>query len=280
MRKHVFDIDVAQIVGVNAAILLENIAHWIEHNRANEDKKSFHDGRYWTYNSMKAFSELFPYLKPNAVRTALKKLKEADLIIVGNYNKLAYDRTQWYALTEKAEALLGIHTSICKKSQMDSEENTNGFATNDEPIPDITSVVTSSVTSDVSKPKHERFAAASLEDKDTYAEIVDYLNAKAGTRYRASTASTRKHIKARLDEGFTVEDFKSVIDKKCSEWLGNSKMEQYLRPETLFGTKFEGYLNAKVNVNRQEKGANGVDLRPLEPGEDTSWFPMVSTSNI
>ena len=52
MRKHVFDIDVAQEVGVNAAILLENIAHWIEHNRANEDKRSFHDGTYWTYNSM------------------------------------------------------------------------------------------------------------------------------------------------------------------------------------------------------------------------------------
>lgn len=275
MRKHVFDIDVAHMVGVNAAILLENIAHWVEHNRANEDKKSFHDGRYWTYNSMKAFSELFPYLKPNAVRTALKKLKDADLIIVGNYNKLAYDRTQWYALTEKAEALLGIRTSICKKSQMDSEENTNGFATNDEPIPDITSVVTSSVTSDVSKPKRERFATASLGE-DRYAEIVDYLNAKAGTRYKASTASTRKLIKARLKEGFTVEDFKAVIDKKCGEWLSNSKMEQYLRPETLFGTKFEGYLNAKAKVN---VGANGVAIRPPEPDEDDSWFPMVSTSN-
>lgn len=117
-------------------------------------------------------------------------------------------------------------------------------------------------------------------DKVIYVEIIDYLNQKAGTRYRATTSSTRKHIKARIDEGFTVEDFKTVIDKKCSEWLGNSKMEQYLRPETLFGTKFEGYLNAKTNTNRQEKGANGVDLRPLEPDEDTSWFPMVSTSNI
>ena len=278
MRKHVFDIDVAQEVGVNAAILLENIAHWCEHNKANGE--NYHDGHYWTFNSMKAFEELFPYIKARGIRTALDKLKEEGLIIVGNYNKSPYDRTQWYALTEKAEALLGIGKSICQKRQIKTSDVTNESVTNDEPIPDITSVVTSSVTSDVSKPKHERFAAASLEDKDTYAEIVDYLNAKAGTRYRASTASTRKHIKARLDEGFTVEDFKSVIDKKCSEWLGSSKMEQYLRPETLFGTKFEGYLNAKVNVNRQEKGANGVDLRPLEPDEDTSWFPRVSTSNI
>lgn len=88
-------------------------------------------------------------------------------------------------------------------------------------------------------------------DKVIYVEIIDYLNQKAGTRYRATTSSTRKHIKARIDEGFTVEDFKSVIDKKCSEWLGNSKMEQYLRPETLFGTKFEGYLNAKPQRAQQ-----------------------------
>lgn len=147
MDKHVFDIEVAQIVGVNAAILLENIAHWCEHNQANGT--NFHDGRYWTHNSMKAFGELFPYLKPNAVRSALKKLKDADLLLVGNFNKLAYDRTQWYALTEKAEALLGKHTSICKKPQIDLKENTNRFVTNDEPIPYVTSCVTSGVTSSV-----------------------------------------------------------------------------------------------------------------------------------
>lgn len=113
--------------------------------------------------------------------------------------------------------------------------------------------------------------------KDIYVEIVDYLNAKAGTHYKASTASTHRLIKARLNEGFTIEDFKAVIDKKCSEWLNNSKMEQYLRPETLFGTKFEGYLNAKPP---REVGANGIELRPKDEDEDDSWFPRISTSNI
>lgn len=275
MRKHVFDIDVAQEVGVNAAILLENIAHWIEHNKANEE--NYHDGHYWTFNSMKAFEELFPYIKARGIRTALEKLKEEGLIIVGNYNKSPYDRTQWYTLTEKAEALLGVGTSICQKRQITTSETTNESVTNDTPIPDITSVVTSVVTPDISEPKHERFASTALEGKKPYAEIVDYLNAKAGTRYKASTANTRKLIKARLNEGFTIEDFKTVIDKKCAEWLTDSKMEQYLRPETLFGTKFEGYLNAKSKVNI---GANGVAIRPPEPDEDDSWFPMVSTSNI
>lgn len=205
MRKHVFDIDVAYEVGVNAAILLENIAHWVEHNRANEDKKSFHDGRYWTYNSMKAFSELFPYLKPNAVRTALKKLKDADFIIVGNFNKLAYDRTQWYALTEKAEAMLGIHTSICKKSQMDLKENANGFATNDTPIPDITPVVTSPVTSDVRGAKRKRFVPPTIDEVRAYCnERHNNVDARKFLDYYEMTGWKTKG-------GATIKDWKACV---------------------------------------------------------------------
>lgn len=82
-------------------------------------------------------------------------------------------------------------------------------------------------------------------DKELYIIIVDYLNEKASTNYKHTTKKTRESIHARLAEGFTVEDFKTVIDKKCAEWTG-TEFEQYLRPSTLFGTKFEGYLNAKV----------------------------------
>ena len=82
-------------------------------------------------------------------------------------------------------------------------------------------------------------------DKELYITIVNYLNAKAGTSYKPSTKKTRESIHARIAEGFTVDDFKTVIDKKCAEWIG-TEFEQYLRPATLFGTKFESYLNAKV----------------------------------
>lgn len=78
-------------------------------------------------------------------------------------------------------------------------------------------------------------------------DIVDYLNHKVGSSFKETTKATQRVIKARLSEGFTVGDFYLVIDKKTAEWKGDSKMEQYLRPETLFGTKFEGYLNAKVS---------------------------------
>lgn len=87
---------------------------------------------------------------------------------------------------------------------------------------------------------------AQPKESDPTEEVIDHLNQRAGTHYRATTANTRKLIKARLKEGFTVDEFKMVIDKKCAEWLNNRDMVQYLRPETLFGTKFEGYLNANA----------------------------------
>jgi uncharacterized phage protein (TIGR02220 family) len=95
--------------------------------------------------------------------------------------------------------------------------------------------------------------------KDAYLPIVSYLNQKAGTKYKATTPKTKTAIHARLSEGFTVDDFKTVIDKKCSEWLGDEKMERYLRPETLFGTKFEGYLNAKITKSGTIS-ANGIKI--------------------
>ncbi|ARF70382.1 hypothetical protein B7C51_19285 [Paenibacillus larvae subsp. pulvifaciens] len=86
-----------------------------------------------------------------------------------------------------------------------------------------------------------------------FSEIVDYLNQKAGTKYRVNTKATQRHISARWKEGYKLDDFKTVIDKKVQEWKG-TQMEQYLRPETLFGTKFESYLNQKgVTRNAQQQ---------------------------
>lgn len=85
----------------------------------------------------------------------------------------------------------------------------------------------------------------SSTESETYKIIVDYLNQRVGTNYKATTKKTKACIHARLEEGFTIDDFQTVIDKKANEWLGG-QYEQYLRPETLFGTKFESYLNANI----------------------------------
>jgi uncharacterized phage protein (TIGR02220 family) len=85
-----------------------------------------------------------------------------------------------------------------------------------------------------------------------YEDIINYLNFKAGTNYRCNTNKTRNLIKARFNEGYTAKEFKIVIDKKCLEWLNNKDMNKYLRPETLFGTKFEGYLNQKITITTKD----------------------------
>lgn len=115
-------------------------------------------------------------------------------------------------------------------ASMDSETLSTGDAAKAEEIPSA---------------DEEQRKSRKANDGAIYREIVEYLNEKAGTDYKASTKATRKKITARLNEGFTVEDFKRVIDIKTSEWLDNPKMAEYLRPLTLFGSKFEGYLQQK-----------------------------------
>ena len=85
----------------------------------------------------------------------------------------------------------------------------------------------------------------STNNKLPYKEIIDYLNSKTGSNYKATTKKTQKLINARFNEGFNLQDFYTVIDKKTLDWLRDEKMSKFLRPETLFGNKFEGYLNQK-----------------------------------
>ena len=107
----------------------------------------------------------------------------------------------------------------------------------------------------------------SSQESDFTAAVVDYLNEKAGTHYRAGVAKTQSLIKARANEGFTEADFRTVIDKKCADWIG-TEYEQYLRPQTLFGTKFESYLNGVPYNNRfqtqKKRPANVPDWVPDE----------------
>lgn len=96
-----------------------------------------------------------------------------------------------------------------------------------------------------------------LSDKSStvVSEIIDYLNQKTGKHFRKNIANTARAINARIKEGFTVDDFKAVIDKKVIEWGKDERMKQYLRPQTLFGTKFESYLNQDlVDIERSANG--------------------------
>lgn len=97
-----------------------------------------------------------------------------------------------------------------------------------------------------------------LPEKNTFSEeiskIINYLNDVLGTRYTTKSKATNSLIKARLEEGHTVDDFKTVIDNKYHEWGNDPKMVKYLRPETLFrASHFEGYLNEVENNMTKSK---------------------------
>jgi hypothetical protein len=128
-KSHIFNVGIAQKYGVNEAIIIENIIHWVEHNRAN--KKNFHDGYYWTYNSISAFNEILPYLTERQISYALKKLEDKKVIKIGNYNKIAYDHTKWYTI---------IDESIYTNCQIEDNEMSNQINTSVKPIPLINTI--------------------------------------------------------------------------------------------------------------------------------------------
>lgn len=101
---HSFNVDIAKKYGVHSAIILENLNYWITKNEANE--QHFYDGHYWTYNSKKAFSELFPYMTERQIDYALKKLIDDGIVITGKYNTNKCNQTLWYAITDFGYSIL------------------------------------------------------------------------------------------------------------------------------------------------------------------------------
>jgi len=123
---HSFEIDDAKKYGVLAATILYNIRFWLTKNLAN--KKNIYEGRVWTYNSVRAFSELFSYATPKQIRKALDDLKSYNVLLTGNFNQNRYDRTLWYSLNEE---------SFCLQEEIDLPEKANRFEQKGTPIPDI-----------------------------------------------------------------------------------------------------------------------------------------------
>jgi len=131
--NHSFDIENAKKYGVIEAVILENMLHWLSVNKANET--NIHDGKVWTYNSVQAYSRLFPYLTPKQIRRAIDSLVDENAIVKGEYNKANYDKTSWYSVPDESILAIG------PKGQMDSPKRADRSVQNGKPIPDINTSV-------------------------------------------------------------------------------------------------------------------------------------------
>lgn len=156
--NHSFDINIAKEYGIQPAIILNHLYFWITKNKANNT--NFYNENYWTYNSKKAFSELFPYMTERQIDYALRKLIDCGLVITGNYNKSSYDRTLWYAITKKGY-------SIIQNCEMETTILSNGDNENVEPIPDI-----NTDSKPINKPNRKK---ERKETEQSYDEILNSM---------------------------------------------------------------------------------------------------------
>jgi len=155
---HSFDIEYALKYGVNESIMISNFQFWIQKNKANATH--LHDGRTWTYNSVNAFKEIFPYWNNGQIRRCLESLVKQEVLVKGDYNKNRYERTLWYAFNDE---------SIFLNQQIHLSKTANGDVENGKCITDTIPNSKPDVKPDSKrKPKKTQFVPPTFEQVESY----------------------------------------------------------------------------------------------------------------
>lgn len=245
--KHFFEVSIAVELGVTAAIILENIGYWVKQNEANEN--NCYNGHYWTYNSRKAYMELFPYMGERQLNDAFKKLIEGGYIISDNFNQSKLDRTLWYTLTKKGKAAL--HCDVKQDNIMSDSIPTkcnNGESQNEtlehckiaEAIPYINTDINNDINTDNKQTPQAAMSDKSDESVTSIASIKEefeklwaiYPN-KQGKQhaYRAY-----ERARKRKQNPITYEQVKSGIEQYCEYIAAKGISKQYIKHgSTYFG---------------------------------------------
>lgn len=207
--EHHFNVELAKEYGILEAVILNNLQHWIEKNRANG--KNFHDGHYWTYNSAKAFSELFPYASQKQIRKALQNLIAEGIIQTGNYNKNPYDRTLWYSFTEKGDSIFQI-------VKIDVPKRENGNDLEVQPIPD--NKPDNKPNNKLKESKKEESNNTQNQQVETSEELeqmqkeIEQLKAE-NEKLKAKKEKQKKQVKS--------------YDEQIAEYTGNEELQEALK---------------------------------------------------
>ena len=274
---HFFKTEIADIYGINAAILLQNILYWCEHNRVND--KHFHDGHYWTYNSMKAFKEQFSYMGDKQIRNALKKLKDEGLILSGNYNKSSYDKTLWYTITEKGYEAFGDSVkSIQPKGRIDESKRAYRVKAKGEPIPDIysDSVTTNNIINITDNDENVGFD----DEIDKYNPFGEGRRPDRNTVYAyASNELVSLSQRAMQEIGDYVNDLSEDVVRHAID----NALDQGVRTWAYVKTILNGYVDAevhsvgdakRVDEEYSKKRKGGTKQESTDQSTDKKWQDM------
>jgi uncharacterized phage protein (TIGR02220 family) len=223
----------AMQVGLNEAIILQQL------HSESLISTNVRDGHTWVYKTYDEWkNEDFPYWCVDTIKRAIRRLEDSGYIIAtASYNRMKMDKTKCYRINyEKLQLSTEQHATSTISDPAQEEVQTARSTESKLPL---------AITKEV-----KRIKIDIVENDLDVVSVIEYLNDKANKQYKASAKPTVQLVNARFSEGYTVADFKKVIDTKAKEWLNDPHWQKYLRPSTLFNsTNFENYL--------QESGVSG-----------------------
>lgn len=234
----------AQKLGLNEAVILQQIHYWLV---KSQHKK---DGRKWVYNTYKDWQVQMPFWSERTIKRSIKSLEEQGYLLSANYNRLKMDKTKWYSIDYEKLAELESDARAFLES---STGQIGTIAVPSCPIEE------DKVTQAIPEITTENSTETTTSKPIPFSDIIAYLNNRIHSSYKPGTKKTKELITARWNEGFRLEDFQKVIDLKTEEWIRDPFWNKYLRPETLFGPKFESYCNQKAAKKTYSEGDFDLD---------------------
>lgn len=257
---------------LDEAVIIQQLHYWLQ--RSNLVRENHR----WVYNSMADWNKQFPWLTRKTLTNKFNDLEKRGLIITGNYNKAAFDKTKWYRIDY--DAFSHLEQRLGKNYPTNEQDLPNGDGKNysmeeeksTQPIPlDYTETTQETTTRDKGQAQPAQPSIAAQRR-----EVVEYLNQKTGKHFKPDADGNKRIIEPRLKEDYTVDEMKKVIDNMYSLWHGvtfrNGELgDNYLKPETLFrSSKIDGYLNANPSTANNQRQRYGKRAPINEP--TPKWF--------
>lgn len=292
-RPIVINPDLAYSIGLNEAIALQQVNYWLKETTSGLER----DGVRWIYNTNEQWLEQFPFWSESTLKRTFTRLKNLGVLKVEQLNKSQRDMTNYYTINYESELLDEVKVTKSKSSKCTLPSGQN------EPMEEVkvkhsigskrtalirskcTDVLTENTTENTTDIKKPICPVAPQPDGDVVItdqakQVLTHLNQVTSSRYQVSTTSLQ-NIRARIGEGYTVEELSLVVDYCNAKWSEDLTMSAYLRPQTLFQpTKFPGYLKSATSWLKAGRPprVNGEWLR--EDGVFKSSFKNTDYSKI
>ncbi|HBL5355887.1 conserved phage C-terminal domain-containing protein [Enterobacter hormaechei] len=292
-RPIVINPDLAYSIGLNEAIALQQVNYWLKETTSGLER----DGVRWIYNTNEQWLEQFPFWSESTLKRTFTRLKNLGVLKVEQLNKSQRDMTNYYTINYESELLDEVKVTKSKSSKCTLPSGQN------EPMEEVkversirskrtalirsncTDVLTENTTENTTDIKNPICPVAPQPDGDVLItdqakQVLNHLNQVTNSRYQVSTTSLQ-NIRARIGEGFTVEELSLVVDYCNAKWSDDLTMASYLRPQTLFQpTKFPAYLKSATNWANAGRPARVNGKWEREDGIFKSSFQNTDYSKV